>query len=200
MQSKITIGITGGIGSGKSIVCRIIGIMGYPVFNSDNEAKKILSQDPEVIDQIKSVFGDKAYVKGKPNRQYIASKIFNDNQLLNFINDVVHPKVKSAYEKWTNSQKSRLVFNEAAILFETGSYQRYSYNILITSPLELRIQRIIKRDSISRKDVEERIKKQWPDEQKIPLADFLIRNDEVNLVIPQIINTLESINKLYENT
>ncbi|MBL7897531.1 MAG: dephospho-CoA kinase [Crocinitomicaceae bacterium] len=193
MDSTITVGITGGIGTGKSIICRALSIMGYPVFYSDDQAKLILENDPLTIEKVKEFFGESAYRDSKPDRGYIASKIFNQPELRSALNSIIHPKVRQKFVEWSENQNSSVVFNEAAILFETGAYKNFSYTILITAPEEIRINRIKKRDQAAAEEIRKRMASQWPDEQKIPMADFVIENDDQKAVLPQLSGILKKI-------
>jgi len=193
LNSIITVGITGGIGTGKSLVCRIINIMGYPVFYSDDEAKAILANDSAAIKEVTEIFGPLAYNEKGLDLKYISSQVFAQSELLDALNKIVHPKVRSVFNTWRSKQVSRIVFNEAAILFETGAYKNNNYNVLVTSPLQLRKKRIKMRDQLSDEQIESRISKQWSDEKKIPLADFVIVNDEEHLVLQQIQKIVEGI-------
>lgn len=169
--------------------------MGYPVFYSDQEARSILNTDPESIQKVKSLFGAEAYQGNFLNPKFIAEQVFNNSELLDSLNTIVHPKVRIAFENWQKNQSSQIVFDEAAILFETGAFKNFDFTILVTSPLPLRIKRVMDRDKITEDQVNKRISKQWPDEKKIPLADFVIKNDEVTLVIPQILTVLKNLKK-----
>jgi dephospho-CoA kinase len=178
-SSCLTIGITGGIGSGKTHVCRIIQQLGYPVFFSDQEAKSIMQNDFKVIEQIKQLFGSSAYSNGELNREHLANCAFNNPSLLAQLNNAVHPVVRKNFSIFAEKHcDKQLIFNEAAILFETGAYKNFDLNILITAPKKLRIERIMSRDNSSEEQVLSRMKNQWEDEQKIPLADYVISNDE----------------------
>ena len=196
--SYYTIGVTGGIGSGKTTVCKIIEGLGYPVFYSDLEAKKVMTENNQVIQGIQALFGKEAYVDGALNRVWVAEKAFNNPELLTSMNNIVHPAVRQAFLDFTVKNKSKkLIFNESAILFETGSYKNFDFNILITAPKEHRIARIIKRDNITAEQVENRMKNQWEDEKKSTLADFVIQNDasknletEIALIIDKLLSQL----------
>lgn len=168
------------------MICSIIHAMGYPVFYSDKAAKDILNSNTDVKAKIRSIFGEKAYHNQELNRPFISKRIFNDQHLLSAINAVVHPAVRQAFSNWAEAQSSHLVFNEAAILFETGAYKLYDANVLVTAPETTRIERVMKRDKISEEAVRERINKQWPDSEKENLADHLIINDNTSLLIPQV--------------
>lgn len=193
MDKVITIGITGGIGSGKTYVCRIIEAMGYPVFYSDNIAKNILNTDADVIHKITNCFGTSAYLDGNLNKEFIASEIFKDESLRVAINNIVHPAVRTNFQSWCKNQKSKLVFNEAAILFETGAYNNFDYTILITASKQIKIDRLKKRDGLTEKDIQRRLDSQWKDEEKIPLANFVINNDETELLLPKVVDVIKII-------
>ncbi|WP_299200831.1 dephospho-CoA kinase [Brumimicrobium sp.] len=189
----IKVGITGGIGSGKSIVAKILTVIGFPVFDSDTEAKLLMVNNRNVIQQVKEVFGEEAYIDKQLNRKYLADKIFNNEELKEQLNAIVHPAVRQEFEDWSNRQDSSLVFNEAAILFEIGRYKDFDYTILVTAPEELRIQRVIDRDKTTRKEVLKRMENQWKDEEKKALASFVINNDNEELVTLQIESILRSL-------
>lgn len=180
------IAITGGIGSGKSTVCKVFEQLGFPVFYSDVEAKNILTENELVKSQIIDLLGEEAYQNNELNRTYISGKIFNDISLKEKMNSIVHPSVRLAFENWATTQKSKIVFNEAAILFETGAYKNFNSTILVTSPESLKIKRIIARDNCTEQEARLRIKNQWADEEKIKLADFVINNDESEPLLQQI--------------
>lgn len=192
--SFLKIGVTGGIGSGKTYICNIIQGLGYPVFFSDIEAKFIMQTDPEVVDNIKKLFGENTYSYGELNRAHIAERAFQNPSLLAELNNIVHPAVRRKFQEFAENQcDKKLVFNEAAILFETGAYKNFDFNILVSAPKALKIERIMARDSISNEDVMIRMKNQWEDEQKIPLADFIIYNDEKSDSEAQVKRILKEI-------
>ena len=194
MTSKKIVGITGGIGSGKTFVCQILETMGYPVFYSDKEAKLIIANNKQVKLKIIALFGKESYLKsGKINRQHLAKQIFENQQKLEQMNAIVHPAVRLAFENWTNKQNSNIVFNEAAIIFETGIYKRYDFTILVTAPKQIKIKRILKRDNSSLTEIEKRMNNQWLDEKKQKLANFIINNDEKQMLLPQIIEIIKGI-------
>lgn len=180
------IGITGGIGSGKSVVGQILEAMHFPVYYSDQQSKILVDTDLIIREELIKLLGTKVYLDGKLNRPFLTQQLFSNDDLRLKINQIIHPKVREAFTNWVNKQSSNLVFNEAAILFETGAYQLMDYNILVTAPLELKIERVLKRDNIAINEIQERISKQWSDEEKIPLADFVIVNDEVKPLLQQI--------------
>lgn len=168
--------------------------MGYPVFYSDLSAREILENHPEAIQQVTALFGPEAYLDNRLNRTEIARQVFADTQKRNALNHITHPLVRAAFQSWHQTQKSRIVFNEAAILFETGAYKNFDYTLLVTAPESTRIKRVMLRDKTALQQVKERLDAQWPDEQKIPLASFTIFNDDVHALIPQIQQTLLKLN------
>jgi dephospho-CoA kinase len=189
----IRIGVTGGIGVGKSKVCQVLSSMSYPVFFSDTSAKNILATDVELIENVKQIFGEKAYIDGVMNRVFIAEQLFSDEDKKLKMNALVHPKVRTEFNSFCKHNYADFVFNEAALLFETGSYKDFDATILVTSPLELRITRTIERDKCTRDQVLARIENQWTDDQKKKYATFEIVNDNQQLIIPQIEAILEKL-------
>ncbi len=182
----LKIGLTGGIGSGKSLIGKIVENLGYPVYYSDLAAKELVDTDSEIRSQLIGLLGSEVYIVNELNRPFLAQQLFKNDQLRIQVNQIIHPKVRSAFEEWCNRQNSPYVFNEAAILFETGAYKTMDKNLLVTAPTELRIQRVIERDKMAVQQVEERISKQWSDNEKRALADFIIINDEKEPLIAQI--------------
>ena len=180
------IGLTGGIGSGKSFIAQIIEHMGYPVYYSDARAKELTKSNPTIKMGLISLFGKEVYKGNQLNSELIASKIFNDDELRTTVNELIHPIVRADFENWALNQKSALVFNEAAILFETGSYRNFDATILVCAPTELKIERVMKRENCSREAVLERMSKQWSDEDKCNLADYSILNDNEIPILLQL--------------
>lgn len=189
----LSIGITGGIGSGKTTVCRILEHLGYPVFYADNVGREISNTDPELRAKIKAIFGSEAYQGEELNRPYIAQRIFSDATLKEKMNAIVHPAVYRAFEAWKAGQNSPLIFNESALLFETGSYKRFDAVILVSADEEERIQRVLKRDHSQREQVLARIKQQLPDSEKMNLATYTIHNNDSDLVLPQLLKILADL-------
>lgn len=188
-----TIGITGGIGSGKSTVAKIFVSMGYPVYNSDVRAKNILNVNPKVVSEISNLFGKGIYNNRKIDRKKLARIVFEDNEKLAKLNAIVHPAVGEDFETWKANQTTSFVLKESAILFETGIYKNLDSIILVTSPIQTRIERVQNRDNSTKEEVESRIKNQWLDEKKIPLSNFIIDNSGDTLVIPQVLEIIEKI-------
>ena len=184
----IKVGITGGIGSGKSIVCKVFMLLGIPIFEADQVAKDLMNSNTEVIHRLIHLFGKEIYIgNNELNRKKLAKIIFNSDVQREKVNQIVHPAVKAAFENWLQIQKAPYIIHEAAILFESGFYRMMDYTILITAPDEMRIERVMKRDGIDIKKVKERMEKQWSDSEKRKLASFELINDDKDLIIPQII-------------
>jgi len=184
----IKVGITGGIGSGKSTVCKVFKTMGIPVFEADLVAKQLMNNDPELRKQLIHLFGSSVYQSDQTiDRKYLAGIVFSNPSLLAKLNEVVHPAVRKTFDDWFLNQNAPYVIHEAAILFESGFYKMMDKTItVVTNELE-RIDRVIKRDHITVEMVRQRMKNQWNDEQRIKLADFVIGNNDNQLIIPQII-------------
>lgn len=185
----LKIGITGNIGGGKTTVSKIFEVLEIPVFYADDAAKKVMIEDIILVDAIKSAFGNEAYFNdGSLNRKHIASIVFNDEAELVKLNSIVHPAVFRAFDAWVAQIKNApYVMKEAALLFESTSYKMCDYSIMVTAPLELRIERVLKRDGLTCTEIESRNAKQFSEEKKTQLADFVVRNDDTELVIPQVI-------------
>lgn len=184
----LAVGLTGGIGSGKSLVSKIFEHFGVPVFNADNESKAILLEDEQVRKHLTQWLGPDIYTSEGPDRQKIARMIFTDPCLLNKVNGLIHPLVIEHFKSWCQKNKQHpYVIQEAAILFETGLYQMLDFNILVVAPEQIRIERVKSRDQVSTEAVEHRMKNQWLDEQKIPLADYIINNDGESPLLPQVL-------------
>ncbi len=187
-----TVGVTGGIGSGKTTVCKILSVFNIPVYYADTRAKVLYDEDTGLKEEVIRLLGSSVYTNGKLNRNEVANRVFSDKLLLQKLNAIVHPAVEKDFIKWAdNYSESDFVVKEAAILFENGAYKKMDYNVLITAPESLRIRRVMKRDGVSEELVKKRIENQWLDEEKIPLADFVIKCDEQNLVVPQVMEVME---------
>jgi dephospho-CoA kinase len=189
------VGLTGGIGAGKSLVAEIFRHLGVPTFNADNEAKWISDNDPEVKGKITQWFGKTLYHSGKLDRQALAWLIFSDQSHLDKVNSLLHPKVMLRFRDWTANYHDRpYVLHEAAILFESGLHKHLDSTILVTAPKEIRIRRIISRDIVDASSIEKRLEKQWTDEQKATLANYHIINDGIHPVVPAIIQIHSILN------
>jgi len=184
----VKVGVTGGIGSGKSVVCRIFQTLGIPVFDADSEAKRLMASDAGLIAAIRSEFGDEAYhADGTVNRSYLAGQVFNDGRRLEKLNALVHPVTIRAGEEWAQRQTTPYSIKEAALLFESGSFKLNDYTILVTAPEAIRIERVVQRDGATPEQVRARMQRQWPDNEKARLADFTIVNDGKQSLIPQVL-------------
>lgn len=171
------IGLTGGIGSGKTTVANWFLEKGIPVYNSDEEAKKLINEDPEIVELLTELFGDGTYDNGSYNSKFVASKVFNDKELLIKLNHIVHPAVFSHFKNWVKNQSAIFVVKEAAILFESGSYKDCDKVISVVADEEIRIRRVRNRDKLNRDQIRQRMKNQWTDSQRIALSDFVMTNN-----------------------
>jgi dephospho-CoA kinase len=182
------VGITGGIGSGKSTVTQIFKLLGVPVYDADSMAKRLMEEDEELIDSIQQEFGQEAYSNGMLNRQFLAEKVFKDELLLEKLNAIVHPAIGRHFNSWANQFHDNYILKEAALLFETGSYLELDQIILVQAPLETRIERIKKRDpQRASEQIINIIERQMAVEDANALANYIITNDEANLLIPQVL-------------
>lgn len=183
----LKIGLTGGIGSGKSTVARIFEALGIPVYNADHASKRLMAEDDELKKKIKNSFGEESYKNNELNRKYLAGQVFNDPRKLNLLNSLVHPATIKDAEKWMNVQKSPYLVKEAALIFESGSQKRLDYIIGVKAPLALRIQRTILRDGVTADKVKARMDMQMDEEIKLRLCDYVIVNDERQLLVTQVL-------------
>ena len=194
MRKPLRIGVTGGIGSGKSLICRIFAAFQVPIYDADAMAKKLMTSDSMLADQIKKQFGESSYhLDGSLNREYLSKEVFNSSIKLEKLNQLVHPRVAADSENWIEGNNGfPYVVKEAALLFEAGSYRGLDKIIVVTAPERLRIQRVLNRDgSRQEEDVKKIIRAQMADEEKIKRADFVILNDETELVVPQVLKLHE---------
>lgn len=189
------VGLTGGIGSGKSTVAKLFEVLGVPVYNSDVRAKEMYYK-PEVKEQVIRLLGTNAYdAEGKLNAAHISKIVFSDSNVLQKINSIIHPAVENDFKEFVKQNSNhKLIIKESALLFEAGIYKKLDKIILVTSPIELRIARVTARDGVTRDEVIKRINHQLPDEEKAPISDFVIKNDETEGLIPQVIAAYEKLN------
>jgi dephospho-CoA kinase len=194
-QRPLLVGITGGIGSGKSTVCKLFSLLGIPVYTADERAKWLMSQDLTLRNQITTTFGAAAYSStGELNRTFLAESVFPNPEKIAQLNALVHPAVKKDFEQWIASQTAPYLIKEAALLFETGAAKALDYVINVSSPLRIRTARILLRDPHrSEEQVNQIINQQLPDEEKNELADFCIKNTDNKLLIPQVLEVHEQL-------
>ena len=185
------IGITGGIGSGKTYVSEVFKSLGIPVFNTDIESKKIMITSEKLMELVKSAFGEGIYTNGRLNKEKLGAIVFSDKSKLQKLNSLVHPFVKEEFNNWCKSQKSSYVIKEAAILFESKANIGLDAVICVSAPLKLRISRSVKRDNTTEKEIKNRIENQISQEEKEKLSDYIIVNDTKELLLPQVLNIHE---------
>jgi len=181
----VIVGITGGIGSGKSVISKLLVAMGYSVYDSDAEAKKIMQSDLSVIKALELEFGENTYLNNQLNKQHLAGEVFGHPERLRALNAIVHPAVKRHFGAWAKRQSGSLVFLETAILFESGFNSETHKVILVTAPLDIRIERVVRRDQCTQEQVMQRIAQQWTEEAKALKSDFIIVNDGQHSLIKQ---------------
>lgn len=190
----LKIGLTGGIGSGKSVVAKVFETLGIPVYYADDAAKKLMNTHAELKAAIIKNFGEGSYANGELNRKYIASIVFNDKEKLDLLNSLTHPATLRDAEEWmkqlteSRGQTSPYSIKEAALLFESGAHKNLDYVIGVYAPLPLRIKRVMARDGVLEEEIMKRINRQMNEEEKMKLCDFVITNNEQELVIPQVLD------------
>jgi dephospho-CoA kinase len=183
------IGLTGGIGAGKTTVAKVFQYLGVPVFYADEIAKQIIQNNEEVKTKITVLLGNEAYLNNQYNRLFVADKVFKDVSLLQSLNNIVHPKVEEAFQEFINQhQSASYVLKEAAILFETGGDKKLDAVIFVNAPLTIRMNRVVKRDQVASEKVIERMNNQWSDEVKMQKSDYIIDNSGEKLVVPQALS------------
>lgn len=192
----LRIGITGGIGSGKSTVAKVFETLGIPVFYADEAAKELMNSDPILKEKIIHAFGKESYKDEKLDRQYLATLVFNDPEKLNLLNSIVHPATIEDAEKWMQQQTSPYSIKEAALIFESGAQKGLDHVIGVSAPEPLRILRTMNRDQITKAEVVARMNRQMDENVKMKLCDFIITNDEQELLIPQVIALHEKFLKM----
>ena len=189
----VKVGLTGGIGSGKTTVARIFEVLGIPVYYADAEARRLMNTDPELKKQIIEVFGPKSYNEGNLNRPWLAAQVFHNTEKLNLLNSFVHPLTIRDAESWMKRQTAAYSIKEAALIFEGGLEKNLDYVIGVTAPESLRLERTIQRDKISAEEVLLRMQQQMNDEEKMSRCDFTIINDGRQAVIPQVLAIHETL-------
>ena len=184
------IGLTGGIGSGKSTVSRLLKTMGIPVYTADTESKKLVNTSPQIRERLTATFGSQLYANGELDKAMLASLIFGNNENLRHVNSVIHPTVFEDFRHWAEQQQSSLVVVESAILFDSGFNKTVDVTVNVSAPREVRIRRVEERDKVSRESIEARINSQMPEEERNRLSDYTIFNDERQALLPQVENLL----------
>ena len=192
----LRIGLTGGIGSGKSTIAKIFEVLGIPCYFADEAAKRLMNEDLELRNQLINHFGEQAYDANGLNRAYIASQVFNNKEKLDLLNSLVHPATIRDADEWMKRQRSPYAIKEAALIFETASEKWLDKVIGVYAPEEIRISRTMTRDQVSREEVIDRMKNQLDEEKKMKLCDFVIHNDEQQPVIPQVLELHVRLTKL----
>ncbi|RNC79803.1 MAG: dephospho-CoA kinase [Winogradskyella sp.] len=179
IDKNIIVGITGGIGSGKSTICKFFESYGVAVYYADIEAKELMNRSKVIRRKLKTLFGEKAYFDNKLNRAFLRKKIFNDRSLLEKMNAIVHPKVGAHFNRWLKKQTSPYILKEVAIIFENNLQNQYDYIITVVADEQERIKRVLKRDTTDLRSIKAIINNQLPDENKIEQSDFVIYNDDL---------------------
>jgi dephospho-CoA kinase len=187
------LGITGGIGSGKTSVCRVFSVLGIPVFSADPEARRIMNDHPDIINGINRIAGKDMYNEGKLNSNELASLIFNNEEKLSEVNKLVHPLIFKYFQEWAEKQDAPYVIMEAAILFESGASSLVDRIAVVVAPVEERIERVILRNKLTREQVMDRIRNQMDDETRIRMSDYVIYNSENEMIIPAVLKIHEDI-------
>lgn len=183
----LKIGITGGIGSGKTTVAKAFEVLGIPVYYADDAAKRLMNEDEALKQKIKTTFGEAAYTNGVLNRKYVADIVFNAPEKLELLNKLIHPATIQDAENWMQKQTTAYTLKEAALIFESGARQNLDYVIGVTAPAPLRILRTMHRDGVTREEVIARMDKQMDETIKMKLCDFVIKNDEQEMLLPQVL-------------
>ena len=190
------VGLTGGIGSGKTTVANMFRELGVPVYNSDVEAKNLMNFSAKIKKEVEGLLGEQSYHNGELNRDYVAKKVFGDKGLLKALNGIVHPAVREHFLNWSKGQKTQYVVQEAAIIFENGNREFYDKIILVTAPIPTRISRVMHRDASTEAQVEQRIKNQLPDSEKEKYSDFVIANIELEKTQLEVMRIHQELLKL----
>jgi dephospho-CoA kinase len=189
----IKVGLTGGIGSGKSTVAKVFEVLGIPVYYADDETKRLMNEDTVLKQQIIQHFGKESYADNKLNRPYIASIVFNNEEKLALLNSLTHPVTIRHADEWIRRQTTPYVIKEAALLFESGANEHLDKIIGVDAPQSLRINRVMLRDKVSKEEVMKRINRQMDDAEKMKRCDFVIKNDEQELLLPQVMKLHEDL-------
>lgn len=189
----LKIGLTGGIGSGKSTVAKVFEVLGIPVYKADDEAKRLMSTEPALIEKIKTHFSSEAYINGHLNKPFLSSIVFNNKEKLNLLNSLVHPFTIEDGKKWMSQQQTPYAIKEAALIFESGSQGDFDLIIGVYAPLSLRMHRAMQRDQAEKEKIQDRMQNQIKEEIKMKLCDEVLINNEQLLLLPQIVALHERI-------
>ena len=200
LHQNLRLGVTGGIGCGKTTVCRVFSVLGIPVFSADDEAKRIQDSDPDIQIKLNTVAGKDLYSSGKLDRKELASLIFSNKDLLFEVNSIIHPAVFKSFTKWVARQDAPYSIMEAAILFESGAYRLMDRIVTVVTPLEERIERIVNGNMLTKEQIIARIRNQTDDEYRISKSDYVIYNSENDMIIPAILGIHREMLKLYEKS
>lgn len=183
----LLVGLTGGIGSGKTTVCEVLRVLGVPVFDADGAGKRLLDEDPELRSAVIERFGAAIYPGGTLDRKALAALVFNDKEALKALNALVHPAVRHAFKIWASEQQAPYVIMESALLADNGGHAAFDRMIVVSAPEPLRIARVMKRDGVGEEAVKARLRNQVAEEERLRIADFVVVNDDTQLVIPQVL-------------
>jgi dephospho-CoA kinase len=199
-HQNLRLGVTGGIGCGKTTVCRVFSVLGIPVFSADDEAKRIQDSDTDIQIKLNTIAGKDLYSSGKLDRKELAALIFNNKDLLFEVNSIIHPAVFKYFIKWVARQDAPYSIMEAAILFESGAYRLMDRIVTVVAPLEERIERIINGNLLTKEQITDRIRNQTDDQSRITKSDYVIYNSENDMIIPAILGIHREMLKLYEKS
>jgi len=187
-SSPFIVGITGGIGSGKSLVCKIFFSLGVPIYDADSRAKWLTNNNKEIRQAVIKNFGEESFTDSGLNRDHISSIVFNDSSKLDLLNSIIHPAVANDFKKWVSEQSASYIIKEAALMFESGSYKQMDAVVNVSAPTEIRIKRVLARDPFrTKKEIESILKKQLSENERIEKSDHVIINDGKSMVIPQVL-------------
>jgi len=200
LHQNLRLGVTGGIGCGKTTVCRVFSVLGIPVFSADDEAKRIQDSDPYIQIKLNSIAGKDLYSSGKLDRKELAALIFSNKDLLFEVNSIIHPAVFKYFTKWVARQDAPYSIMEAAILFESGAYRLMDRIVTVVTPLEERIERLVNGNMLTKEQITARIRNQTDDESRIAKSDYVVYNSDNDMVIPPILGIHREMIKLYEKS
>jgi dephospho-CoA kinase len=193
----LKVGLTGGIGSGKTLVSSVFKQLGVSVYNADTEAKRLMETDPDIAQLIQRLLGRESYKNGKLNRKFISDVVFSDEAILKSLNSIVHPAVHRDFDKWVLDKVSEpYVIKEAAILFEAGGAETVNYTVFVKANMNTRIDRVVERDHVTAEQVRSRMDHQMDDQEKEKLADYIINNEIGSMILPQIVDLHNKFLKL----